>query len=46
MDDIKVVKRSGESVVFDPNKIHRVLEWAINGYTGGAVSEIYRWDYI
>lgn len=40
MDVIKITKRDGRLEEFDPNKIHKVLEWAINGYSGVSVSEI------
>ena len=40
MDKINVVKRNGQTEEFNPNKIHKVIEWAINGYSGVSVSEI------
>lgn len=40
LDELFVVKKSGNREKFDPNKIHRILEWAIEGYTGVSVSEI------
>ncbi len=39
-EKINVLKRSGEKEVLNPEKIHKVLEWAINGYSGVSVSEI------
>lgn len=37
---LEVLKRNGTAEVFDPNKIHKILEWAIEGYSGVSVSEI------
>lgn len=39
-EKIQVVKRDGTKEDFDPNKIHKVIEWAIDGYDGVSVSEI------
>jgi len=37
---IKVTKRDGKLQEFDLNKIHRVLEWAVEDITGVSMSEI------
>jgi len=39
-DSIFVVKRDGVREPFSPDKIHKVLEWAVDGVTGVSVSEI------
>ena len=39
-NELTVIKNNGTREAFDPNKIHRILEWAIDGYTGVSVSEI------
>jgi ribonucleoside-diphosphate reductase alpha chain len=39
-EKINVLKRNGETEALNPEKIHKVLEWAINGYSGVSVSEI------
>jgi len=40
MQNINVVKRNGVSEPFDVNKIHKVLEWAVEGINGVSISEI------
>ena len=37
---IKVTKRDGTSQEFDLEKVHKVLEWAIEGIAGVSMSEI------
>jgi ribonucleoside-diphosphate reductase alpha chain len=39
-NELNVIKKNGTREKFDPNKIHRILEWAIDGYVGVSVSEI------
>lgn len=38
--NIQVIKRDGTKEDFNPEKIHKVIEWAIDGYDGVSVSEI------
>ena len=40
MQNIKVLKRNGQTEPFDVNKIHKVLEWATEGITGVSISEV------
>jgi ribonucleoside-diphosphate reductase alpha chain len=40
MQNINVVKRDGSSEPFDVNKIHKVLEWAVESINGVSISEI------
>ncbi len=37
---INVTKRNGEVVPFDIEKVHRVIGWAIDGYTNVSVSDV------
>ena len=37
---IDVTKRDGTKQEFDLEKVHRVLEWAVDGITGVSISEI------
>ena len=37
---IQVTKRDGTSQDFDLEKVHKVLEWAIEGIAGVSMSEI------
>lgn len=38
--NIQVKKRNGKSEAFDMSKIDRVIDWAINGYTGVSLTDI------
>ena len=38
--NINVTKRDGSKQVFDLEKVHKVLEWAVDGITGVSISEI------
>ena len=38
--NFEVKKRNGSSEYFDPEKIHRVVEWAVKGLTGVSSSDI------
>lgn len=38
--NIQVSKRNGKSEAFDMSKIDRVIDWAINGYTGVSLTDI------
>lgn len=40
MSDIQVLKRDGRREPFQLDKIHRVLEWAVEDITGVSISEI------
>ena len=37
---ILVTKRDGTTQEFDLEKVHKVLEWAVEGITGVSISEI------
>jgi ribonucleoside-diphosphate reductase alpha chain len=38
--EIKVAKRDGTHQTFDLDKVHKVLEWAVEDITGVSMSEI------
>ena len=37
---MNIVKRNGESVPYNVEKIHRVIEWAVEGIKGVTASDI------
>lgn len=40
MNKLNIIKRNGTTEEFNPDKIHRVLEWATDGITGVSISQI------